>query len=185
MTFELESSDPQTAPLWCYTAASSVPPNRSWSSMISFWRPPSCMHVLVQHSIGLAALCLTGWHGCAACSWPSARQEHAKKANQAWSTLGTHRARETIGENNGEGRYNMMIEYGYSILTYCWSYFACSCSFFTYNWSSFAYSWSFSAYCGKVRLISTSADCKQISSTVSREAPTVSKRAYRIEYRIN
>ena len=57
-------------------------------------------------------------------------------------------------------------------------------SFFTYNWSFFAYSfsfsaysWSFSAYSGKVRLIRALRDCKQRSLTVSKKAPTVSKKA--------
>ena len=40
-----------------------------------------------------------------------------------------------------------------------------------------AYSWSFFAYSEKVRLLRALRDCKQRSSTVSREAPTVSKRA--------
>ena len=42
---------------------------------------------------------------------------------------------------------------------------------------AFDYSWSFFAYNGKVRLIGTAVDCKQRSSTVSRKAPTVSKKA--------
>ena len=49
------------------------------------------------------------------------------------------------------------------------------CSFFAYNWSFFAYSWSSFAYSGKVYLRSASMDCKQRSSTVSNNAPTVSK----------
>ena len=56
-------------------------------------------------------------------------------------------------------------------------------SFFTYSWSSFAYSfsfcaysWSFSAYSGKVRLIRSLRDCKQRSLTVSKKAPSVSKK---------
>ena len=57
-------------------------------------------------------------------------------------------------------------------------------SFFAYSWSLFAYSfsfsacnWSFSAYSGKVRLIRDLTDCKQRSLTVSKKAPTVSKKA--------
>ena len=57
-------------------------------------------------------------------------------------------------------------------------------SFFTYSWSSFAYSfsfstysWSFFAYGGKARLIRALRDCKQRSLTVSKKAPTVSKKA--------
>ena len=58
-------------------------------------------------------------------------------------------------------------------------------SFSTYNWSSFAYSFSFPclqlelffAYGGKVRLIRALRDCKQRSFTVSKKAPTVSKKA--------
>ena len=56
-------------------------------------------------------------------------------------------------------------------------------SFFTYNWSFSAYnfsfltcSWSFFAYSGKVRLKRALRDCKQRSLTVSKKAPTVSKR---------
>ena len=36
---------------------------------------------------------------------------------------------------------------------------------------------AFFAYCGKVRLIRALRDCKQRSSTVSKKAPTVSKKA--------
>ena len=56
------------------------------------------------------------------------------------------------------------------------SFFACNWSFFTYNFSFLTYSWSFSAYSGKVRLISALGDCKQRSLTVSKKAPTVSKK---------
>ena len=42
---------------------------------------------------------------------------------------------------------------------------------------SFTYSWSFLAYNGKVRLISDLRDCKQRSLTVSKQAPTASKKA--------
>ena len=58
-------------------------------------------------------------------------------------------------------------------------------SFFTYNWSSFAYgfnsctySWSILAYSGKVHLIRALRDCKQRSLTVSKKAPTVSKKSF-------
>ena len=47
---------------------------------------------------------------------------------------------------------------------------AYSLSFFTYNWSFFAYS-------GKARLIRALRDCKQRSVTVSKKAPTVSRKA--------
>ena len=59
-------------------------------------------------------------------------------------------------------------------------------SFLTYSWSFFAYSFSFSTYSwsfllsGKVRLIRALRalrDCKQRSLTVSKKAPTVSKKA--------
>ena len=46
--------------------------------------------------------------------------------------------------------------------------------FFAYSSSFFSYNWSFLAYSGKVRLRSTSSDCKQRSSTVSRKAPILS-----------
>ena len=58
----------------------------------------------------------------------------------------------------------------FSFFTYNWSFFAYSFSFFTYSWSFFAYS-------GKVHLIRALRDCKQRSLTVSKKAPTVSKKA--------
>ena len=58
----------------------------------------------------------------------------------------------------------------FSFFTYSWSFFAYSCSFFAYSWSSFAYS-------KKVRLIGALKDCKQRSLTVSKNAPTVTKKA--------
>ena len=58
----------------------------------------------------------------------------------------------------------------FSFFTYNWSFFAYSFSFFTYSWSFFAYS-------GKVRLVRAFRDCKQRSLTVSKKAPTVSKKA--------
>ena len=57
------------------------------------------------------------------------------------------------------------------------SSFAYKWSFFDYNFSFFTCSWSFLAYSGKVRLIRALRDCKQRSSTVSKKAPTVSKKA--------
>ena len=57
------------------------------------------------------------------------------------------------------------------------SYFAYSWSFFTYNFSFFTCSWSCFGYSGKVRLISALRDCKQRSLTVSKKAPTASKKA--------
>ena len=57
----------------------------------------------------------------------------------------------------------------FSFFTYNWSFFAYSFSFFTYNWSFFAYT-------GKVRLIRTLRDCKQRSLSVSKKAPSVSKK---------
>ena len=58
----------------------------------------------------------------------------------------------------------------FSFFTYNWSFFA-------YSFSFFAYSWSFFAHSGKVRLIRALRDCKQRSLTVSKKAPTVSKKA--------
>ena len=55
---------------------------------------------------------------------------------------------------------------------------AYNCSFFTYSFSFSTYSWSFFAYSGKVRLISALRDCKQRSLTVSKKAPTVSKKSF-------
>ena len=50
-------------------------------------------------------------------------------------------------------------------------------SFFAYSFSFFTYNWSFFAYSGKVRLIRAFRDCKQRSLSVSKKAPTVSKKA--------
>ena len=58
----------------------------------------------------------------------------------------------------------------FSFFTYSWSFLAYSFSFLTYSWSFFAYS-------GKLRLIRALRDCKQRSLTVSKKAPTVSKKA--------
>ena len=58
------------------------------------------------------------------------------------------------------------------------SFSAHSFSFFAYSFSFFTYSWSFFAYSGKVRLIRALRDCKQRSLTVSKKAPTVSKKAF-------
>ena len=57
------------------------------------------------------------------------------------------------------------------------SFFTCSWSFFAYSFSFSAYNWSFFAFSGKVRLISALRDCKQRSLTVSKKAPTVSRKA--------
>ena len=58
----------------------------------------------------------------------------------------------------------------FSFFTYSWSFFA-------YNFSFLTYSWGFFAYSGKARLIRALRDCKQRSLTVSKKAPTVSKKA--------
>ena len=89
---------------------------------------------------------------------------------------------------------NIMAISGCSFFAYSWKLPAYSgaflltvdnFSFFTYNWSfsaysfsSFACSWSFFVYSGKVRLIRALRDCKQRSLTVSKKAPTVSKRSF-------
>ena len=44
------------------------------------------------------------------------------------------------------------------------------------NLSFFTYSWSFFAYSGEVRLIRALRDCTQRSLTVSKRAPTASKK---------
>ena len=58
------------------------------------------------------------------------------------------------------------------------SYLTYNCSFFAYNYSFFTYSWSFLAYSGNVRLRRALRDCKQRSLTVSKDAPTVSKKTF-------
>ena len=67
------------------------------------------------------------------------------------------------------GAFLLTID-NFSFFTYTWSFFAYNFSFFTYNWSFFAYS-------GTVHLIRALRDCKQRSLTVSKKAPTVSKKA--------
>ena len=57
------------------------------------------------------------------------------------------------------------------------SFFAYKFGFFAYSFSFLTYSWSFFAYSGKVRLVRALRDCKQRSLTVSKKAPTVSKKA--------
>ena len=49
-------------------------------------------------------------------------------------------------------------------------------AFFTYNFCFFTHNWSFFAYSGKVLLISALRDYKQRSLTVSKKAPTASKK---------
>ena len=68
----------------------------------------------------------------------------------------------------------------WSFFAYNWQFhfFAHNWSFFAYSFSFFTESWSFLAYSGKVRLARALRDCnKQRSSTTSKEAPTVSKKA--------
>ena len=55
-------------------------------------------------------------------------------------------------------------------------FFSYSWSFRAYSFSFLTYSWSFSAYSGKVRVLRALRDCKQGSSTVSKKAPTVTKK---------
>ena len=62
------------------------------------------------------------------------------------------------------------------------SSFAYSWSSFAYSFSFSAYSWSFFAYNEKVRLIRALRHCKQRSLTVSKKAPTVSKKASPVLY---
>ena len=64
------------------------------------------------------------------------------------------------------------------------SFFAYSWSFSAYSFSFSAYSWSFFAYSGKVLLIRALRDCKQRSLTVSKKAPTVSKKPPPIAFHI-
>ena len=57
------------------------------------------------------------------------------------------------------------------------SFFAYNLSFFACKFSYFAYNWSFFAYSGIVRLIRALRNRKPRSLTVSKKAPTVSKKA--------
>ena len=61
------------------------------------------------------------------------------------------------------------------------SFFTYNCSFFAYIFSFLSYSWGFFAYSGEVRLLGASRDCKQRSLTVSKKAPTASKKASPLE----
>ena len=67
---------------------------------------------------------------------------------------------------------------GCSSFAYSWKLPAYSGAFLLTvdNFSFFAYSWSFFAYSGKVLLIRALRNCKQRSLTVSKKAPTVSKK---------
>ena len=70
------------------------------------------------------------------------------------------------------------LQWGAFLLTVDnFSFFAYSWSFFAYSFSFLTYSWSFFAYSGKMHLIRALRDCKQRSLTVSKKAPTVSKKA--------
>ena len=66
------------------------------------------------------------------------------------------------------GAFLLTID-NFSFCAYNWSFFA-------HNFSFFACSWSIFAYSGNVRLIRALRDCKQRSLTVSKKAPTVSKK---------
>ena len=48
--------------------------------------------------------------------------------------------------------------------------------FCAYNCNLFSYNWNFLAYSGKVLLMSTSTDCKQIDSLVSKQLPLQAKK---------
>ena len=67
------------------------------------------------------------------------------------------------------GAFSRTID-SFSVFTYSWN-------FFTHNFSFFLTVGAFCACSGKVRLISALRHCKQRSLTVSKKAPTVSKRA--------
>ena len=93
--------------------------------------------------------------------------------------LGCSRARDIFGCS--------FLAYSWKLPTYSGAFLLAidNFSFFAYNWSFFAYNNisffltvpSFFTYSGKVRLISALRDCKQRSLTVSKKAPTVSKKA--------
>ena len=89
-------------------------------------------------------------------------------------------------QNTGWGIWYFWGTFGCGFFAYSWKLPAfCGAfllavdnfSFFTYCWSFFTYSWSFFAYSGTMHLIRALRDCKHRSSTVSRKAPTVSKKA--------
>ena len=75
------------------------------------------------------------------------------------------------------GSFLLTVKLFYSQLTSLASLLTIG-AFFAYSFSFFTYSWSFSAYSGKMHLIRALRDCTQGSLTVSKKAPTVSKKAY-------
>ena len=88
----------------------------------------------------------------------------------------------------------MTVSFGCGFFAYSWKLPAYSgaflltidnFSFFAHNFSFLTYSWSFFAYSGKVRLMRTLRDCKQRSLTVSKQAPTVSKKASPVYFYVN
>ena len=104
--------------------------------------------------------------------FPRIKARNAKCENRTYPPYTKNHLRLLIGMQF----FCLQLEASCLQLSFC----ACSCVwelfclqsefFFAYNSSFFAYSLSFFAYSGKVCLRSTSTDCKQRSSTVSKEA---------------
>ena len=75
------------------------------------------------------------------------------------------------------GSFLLTVELSYLQLTIV-AFFAYNWRLFAYNFSFLTYNWSFFAHTGKVHLIRALRDCKQRSLTVSKKAPTVSKKSF-------
>ena len=80
-----------------------------------------------------------------------------------------------------------LFAYSWKLPAYSWaswitnafgSFLAYNLSFCAYSWSFLAYNWNLFTYNGKMRLIGTYNDCKQRSSTVSKQAPTACTKAF-------
>ena len=78
----------------------------------------------------------------------------------------------SMGQTRGAPTGNRLTVDNFSFFAYNWSLFVYNFSLFTYNWSFFAY-----ITVGKCMKLRALRDCKQRSLTVSKKAPTVSKKA--------
>ena len=116
---------------------------------------------------------------CRGRTCPDAKHRNKITSGVRWRTLWKPQNPEKIevGERNSLGRG--LFAYSWKLPAYSgaflltvdnFSLFACSFSFFAYSWSFLTYSW-------KVRLIRSLRDCMRRSLTVSKKAPSVSKKA--------
>ena len=75
------------------------------------------------------------------------------------------------------GSFLLTVEL-FLLTIHSFTFFAYNFSFSAYNFSFSTYSFSFSTRSGKMRLMRALRDCKQRSLTVSKKAPTVSKKNF-------